>query len=149
VVEPPRDAGQLKRDTLARLDHDIDVWVASAGQQGDPYLVPLAFVWNGATVTLATPESSPTGRNLWASGRVRLGFGPTRDVVLMDGTVQTFSRETVPAEVGDAFAAKNWDARVENTRYAFFLVTPTRIQAWREENELVGRDLMRDGRWLV
>jgi NADPH-dependent FMN reductase len=26
---------------------------------------------------------------------------------------------------------------------------PRRIQAWREENELAGRDLMRDGRWLA
>jgi hypothetical protein len=27
--------------------------------------------------------------------------------------------------------------------------TPVRIQAWREENELADRDLMREGRWLV
>jgi hypothetical protein len=27
-------------------------------------------------------------------------------------------------------------------------VTPRRIQAWREENELAEREIMRDGRWL-
>ena len=31
--------------------------------------MPLSFHWDGATVLLATPTDSPTGRNL-ASGRV-------------------------------------------------------------------------------
>ncbi|MEV0809746.1 pyridoxamine 5'-phosphate oxidase family protein [Micromonospora sp. NPDC050200] len=148
VPEPPRTLQQRKQDTLARLDHDLDAWVASADRDGNAYLVPLSFLWDGAAFILATAESSPTGRNLRSSGRVRLSVGPTRDVVLVDGTVETFSRETVPADLADAFAAKLWDARGSKTRYAYFRVTPRRIQAWREENELAGRDLMRDGRWL-
>ncbi|MET8307842.1 pyridoxamine 5'-phosphate oxidase family protein [Micromonospora sp. NPDC005173] len=149
VPEPPRTLRQRKQDTLARLENDLDAWVASADRDGNAYLVPLSFLWDGAAFTFATAESSPTGRNLRSSGRARLSVGPTRDVVLVDGTVETFSRETVPADLADAFAAKLWDARVGTTRYAYFRVTPRRTQAWREENELAGRDLMRDGRWLV
>jgi predicted pyridoxine 5'-phosphate oxidase superfamily flavin-nucleotide-binding protein len=149
AAEPPRSPLQRKRDTLARLENDVDAWVASADRDGTPYLVPLSFVWDGATLTMATPESSPTGRNLRESGRVRLALGPTRDVVLIEGTAEAYARETVPAAMADAFAAKLWDARLEPTRYAYFQITPLRIQAWREENELVGRDLMRDGGWLV
>jgi len=134
---------------MARLEVDVDAWVASADRSGTPYLIPLCFVWDGSSFTLATGESSPTGRNLRESGRVRLAIGPTRDVVLVEGTVEAFTLETVPTEVADAFAARLWDARHDSTRYAFFRVTPQRIQAWREENELVGRDLMRDGSWLV
>jgi hypothetical protein len=148
-TEPPRTARQRKHDTLARLDRDIDAWVATASKNGDPYLVPLSYLWDGSSLTMATPEASPTGRNLQAAGRARLAIGPTRDVVLIEGTVETFSKETVPAEVADAFAAKLWDARIDKTRYAYFRITPQRIQAWREENELAGRDLMQDGRWLV
>ncbi|MEU7752285.1 pyridoxamine 5'-phosphate oxidase family protein [Micromonospora sp. NPDC049101] len=150
-MEPaaPRSPRQRKQDTLARLDHDVDAWVASADREGNPYLVPLSFLWDGATFILATGESSPTARNLRSSGQVRMSVGPTRDVVLVEGTVETFSRETVPGDLADAFAAKLWDARVGTTRYAYFRVTPRRIQAWREENELTGRDLMRAGRWLV
>jgi hypothetical protein len=70
-------------------------------------------------------------------------------VVLVEGGVETFSRENVPADLAGAFAAKHWEARVGAIRYAYFRVTPRRIQAWREENELAGRDLMRDGQWLV
>jgi hypothetical protein len=149
MVEEPRSAEQRKRDTLVRLERDIDAWVASADRDGNPYLVPLSYVWDGTGFTLATPEASPTGRNLRASGQVRLGIGPTRDVILIEGTVEAFTREAVPAELADAFAAKAWDVRLEHKRYAFFRVIPQRIQAWREENELAGRDLMRDGRWLV
>ena len=148
-MEPPRSAEQRKRDTLARLERDQDAWVASADADGTPYLVPLSYLWDGTTLTMATLEASPTGRNLRASGRVRLAIGQTRDVVLITGSVEAFSRESVPAELADAFAAKLWDARRSKPPYAFFRITPQRIQAWREENELAGRDLMLDGRWLA
>jgi hypothetical protein len=58
-------------------------------------------------------------------------------------------RGPVRAKLADAFAAKLWDARASAARYAYFRVTPQRIQAWREENELAARDLMRNGRWLA
>jgi nitroimidazol reductase NimA-like FMN-containing flavoprotein (pyridoxamine 5'-phosphate oxidase superfamily) len=147
--EPPRPAAQRKQDTLTRLQTEADAWVASADADGNAYLIPLSFLWDGATLTFATVESSPTGRNLRRSGRVRLAIGETRDVVLIDGTVETFTRETVPAALAEAFAARHWDARRGSTRYAYFRVTPRRIQSWREENELAGRDLMRDGTWLI
>jgi Pyridoxamine 5'-phosphate oxidase len=149
VADPPRSAEQRKADTLARLERDVDVWVASGDADGNGYLVPLSYVWDGATFLIATPENSPTGRNLRAGGQVRLGVGPTRDVVLVDATVESFTLETVPAELADAFAEKLWDARRSTPRYAYFRLTPQRIQAWREENELSGRVLMRDGRWLI
>ena len=72
---------QRKQDTLHRLEQDIDAWVTTADPaSGTPYLVPLSFLWDGRTVLVATPASSPTSRNLQATGRVRLGIGPTRDL---------------------------------------------------------------------
>ncbi|MFY1620431.1 pyridoxamine 5'-phosphate oxidase family protein [Micromonospora sp. WMMD736] len=147
--EPPRSPTRRKQDTLARLDRDMDAWVASADREGNAHLVPLSFLWDGAALTLATAETTPTARNLRTSRRVRMALGQTRDVVIIEGTVETFARETVPLDLADAFAAKFWDARVGQTRYAFFRVTPRRIQAWRNEAEAAGRDLMRGGRWLV
>jgi hypothetical protein len=32
--------------------------------------------------------------------------------------------------------------------YRWFRISPRRIQAWREVNELPDRELMREGRWL-
>jgi Pyridoxamine 5'-phosphate oxidase len=150
MAEPVRTPERRKRDTLHRLEHDIDAWVATADGSGTPYLVPLSFLWDGVTLLVATPSSSPTGRNLQATGRVRLGIGPTRDVVLVEGTVHALAAGEIPAEVGDAFAAKaGFDPRQLTGSYLYFRITPQRLQAWREADELEGRDLMRGGRWIV
>jgi hypothetical protein len=146
----PRSPSERRRDTEHRLAHDVDVWVASASAGGAPYLVPLSFDWDGEALLLATPTSSPTGRNLAASGVARLGLGLTRDVAMIDGTVEVVELDALPRERGDRFAARTgFDPRPLSTSYRWFLVTPRRIQAWREENELQDRELMRDGRWLA
>ncbi|MFI0960185.1 pyridoxamine 5'-phosphate oxidase family protein [Streptomyces sp. NPDC021080] len=148
---PVRTRKQRKQDTLDRLETDVDVWVSTADSAGGaPYLVPLSYLWDGTTVLLATPAAGPTGRNLRATGTVRLGFGPTRDVVMIDGTVRTLEAGELPEGTGDAFAARTgFDPRALSTHYQYFSVTPVRVQAWREADELAGRDLMRDGEWLV
>jgi len=150
MTEPARTREQRKQDTLHRLDHDVDAWVATAGTESGPYLVPLSFLWDGAALLVATDGSSPTGRNLRASGRVRLGIGPTRDVVLVEGTVEAIPAAELPDDIGDAFAAKTgFDPRRLSATYLYFRIHPRRIQAWREVNELEGRELMRDGEWLA
>jgi hypothetical protein len=148
---PARPAKQRKQDTLARLERDVDAWVASADPAtGTPYLIPLSFLWDGETVLIATPAASPTSRNLRATGKVRLSVGLTRDVVLIEGAVETVAAAELPGEVGDAFAAKTgFDPRRLRDPYLYFRIRPHRIQAWREVNELEGRELLRDGRWLV
>ena len=151
MVAPPRSTQQRIADTLHRLEQDVDAWVATADAgSGTPYLVPLSFLWDGSTMLIATPTSSPTGRNLQAAGKVRLGIGPTRDVVLIEGTTQAVAATEIPEEVGDAFAARTgFDPRQLTSTYVYFRIYPQRIQAWREENELKGRELMRGGEWIV
>ena len=151
MTPPARTAQQRKADTLRRLETDVDTWVATADPAtGVPYLVPLSFLWDGATVLISTPASSPTSRNLRATGRVRLGIGPTRDLVLIEGTVQAETAAAeISAEAGDAFAVKTGFDPRELTGYAYFRIQPKRLQAWREANELTGRDLIRGGDWVT
>jgi hypothetical protein len=129
---PVRTPKQRKRDALNRLEHDTDAWVATAdAASGTPYLVPLSFLWDGQTLLVATPSSSPTSRNLQATGRVRLGIGPTRDVVLIEATMQALAAAgEIPGEVGDAFAAKTgFDPRQLTGAYLYFRLRPQRLQA--------------------
>jgi hypothetical protein len=152
MTAPARTTEQRKADTLRRLERDTDAWVATADpDSGTPYMVPLSFLWDGATVLIATPAASPTSRNLQATGKVRLGIGPTRDVVLIEGTVQAVTAAAdIPAGTGDAFAVKTgFDPRQLTDGYAYFHIRPRRLQAWREANELAGRDLMRGGDWVI
>jgi hypothetical protein len=148
---PARSAQQRKHDTLHRLEHDVDAWVATAAEGGGaPYLVPLSFVWDGATFLFATPATSPTGRNLLSTGVARLGIGPTDDVVMVEGTAAAVQPADLPEEDAEIFAGKTgFDPRRLAAPYLYFRILPHRIQAWRAANEIKGRDLMRDGKWLV
>ncbi|MFG2833455.1 pyridoxamine 5'-phosphate oxidase [Streptomyces zaomyceticus] len=145
-----REPEQRKKDVLVRLAEEVDIWVASASVDARPYLVPLAFHWDGTDIWLCTRLTNPTGRNLAAGGRTRLALGHTRDVVLIDGDVTTLAVDDVPTEAIDGFAAKcGWDPRNSGPAYGWFRVRPTAVEAWLEEPELAGRHLMRDGVWTV
>jgi predicted pyridoxine 5'-phosphate oxidase superfamily flavin-nucleotide-binding protein len=150
ITEPPRTPEQRKADLLDRLEREIDIWVATADAEGVPCLVPLWFVWHDEAVWLCTRLTNPTGRNLRDGRRVRLAFGDTRDVGLVDGEVETYASPGVPSAAAEAFRAKTgWDPREDHASYAFFRVLPRAVQAWCEEHELPRRHLMRDGVWAV
>jgi hypothetical protein len=69
---------------------------------------------------------------------------------MIDGEVEVLEIDALPQQRGDGFAARTgFDPRALATPYRWFRISPRRIQAWREVNELPDRELMRDGRWLV
>jgi Pyridoxamine 5'-phosphate oxidase len=146
----PRDPQTRKADALAMLATPaIDVWVATASGDGAPYLVPLSLAWVDERVVVAVDGSSRTARQLSAAGHARLGVGPTRDVVMIDAVVDRTVDVDEDAALGAAYAAQaDWDPR-RSAGYVFVVLRPVRVQAWREVDEIPGRTLMRDGRWLT
>ena len=148
TASPPRSRAQRRTDTLAKLRRDVDLWVASADERGNAYLVPLSYYWDGSTLTIATPRKSRTAVNLVRAGWARVALGPTRDVVILEGPVEAIPIGTDPG-LEDAHAhASGFDPRTLAEEYVYLRITPRSIQAWREANELAGRQLMRDGVWL-
>ena len=148
-MQPPRPRSQRKTDVLAKLEGDVDLWVASADEAGNAYLVPLSYYWDGSTLTIATPGASRTARNLVRAGWARVALGPTRDVVIVEGPVEAVPLGT-DARLEDAHArAAGFDPRTLANEYVYLRITPHEIQAWREANELAGRQLMRKGEWLA
>jgi hypothetical protein len=144
--QPPRSRAQRKADTLARLETGVDCWVASADETGNAHLVPFSYHWDGRSIVLAMPPGNRTAANLLRSGRARIALDGTRDVVLVDGAVEA----GVDEPTKDAYVRQaKWDPRTEPHEYLWLRVTATRVQAWREANELAGRTLMKGGRWVV
>lgn len=139
-----RTREERRADTLRRLEHDIDAWVATA-DGGIPCLVPLSFHWDGGALLLSTLATNPTAKNLMATGRVRLTLGETRDVVLIEGVAKVV---TPSAELAATFAKRTGFNPSALKNYPYFRVEPISIQAWREVDEIAGRDLMRDGEWI-
>jgi hypothetical protein len=148
TIEPARSRAQRKADVLAKLGSEIDFWVASADEAGAAHLIPLSFYWDGATLTFATLRASRTAKNLIRAGWARVALGPTRDVVIIEGPVEALPIGTDAALEDAHAAATDFDPRTLSEEYIYLRITPHEIQAWREENELEGRRLMRKGRWL-
>jgi hypothetical protein len=148
MAEPARPRAQRRADTLAKLRSDVDLWVASADELGNAYLVPLSYYWDDTTLTIATPRTSRTATNLVRAGWARVALGPTRDVVIVEGPLEAIPIGT-DAELEEAHArATGFDPRTLADEYVYLRITPHSIQAWREANELQGRQLMRGGVWL-
>ena len=146
----PRDRATRKADALTMLaSPEIDVWVATASLAGEAHLVPLSLAWVAERAVIAVEEGSVTARNLAGGRAARLAVGPTRDVVLLDVAVERTVGVDDDLELGAAYAAQaDWDPR-GIPGYVFLVLRPSRVQAWRESNELRGRLLMRDGEWLA
>jgi hypothetical protein len=144
----PRSTEQRKADTLRLLAETDDCWVSTASSDGTPYLVPLSFVWDGETLTIATAANSRTVANARAGG-MRVGLGGTRDVVMIDGEL-AITPIADDRSRADAFvAATGWDPRDEEGAWVLLVLRPSRIQVWREADELAGRTIMRAGSWVA
>ena len=122
-----------------------------AGVSPEAHLIPLSLAWIDERVVVAAPAQQQTARNIAEHGKARLALGPTRDVVIIDAVLERLvGVADVPADFAERYAAQaDWDPRQEGATYAYLVLRPERIQAWREANELAGRTLMRDGAWLV
>jgi hypothetical protein len=145
---PPRPRARRRADALDKLGTQIDLWVASADESGNAYLVPLSFYWDGSVLTIATPRASRTAINLIRAGWARVALGPTRDVLIVEGPIEPVPIGADPATEDAHARATGFDPRTLSEEYVYLQITPREIQAWREANELPGRRLMKEGRWL-
>ena len=151
----PRDTRQRIVDSLDLLTTPVrDAWVATASAESPPraHLVPLSLAWVDGRLVICTPGSSPTGTNLLATGRAVLTVGSTRDVLHIEARLASHvAVGLAETELAQAFADRaDWDPRGDGSGgYEFFVMEPVRMQAWREVDEIPGRTIMRDGRWLA
>jgi hypothetical protein len=68
--------------------------------------------------------------------------------VIVDGPVEALAIGADPALEEVHARATGFDPRTLAEEYVYLRLTAQQIQAWREENELEGRHVMRRGRWL-
>ncbi len=143
---PPRSAIERRRDTVELLESAYHLWLSTSGPEGGPHLIPVAFVWSGSWITMATFVESRTVANLRDNPRARLAVGSTADVVILDGDVRFVAVDEMDTETADRFAAVSHDPRVM-PGLVYLRFTPHRIQAWNGFHEFDGRTLMAGGSW--
>ncbi|MEA2667128.1 MAG: hypothetical protein QOJ33_62 [Chloroflexota bacterium] len=135
---------------MASLEGQHSMWLATADSMGRPHLIAVSPWWDGSDLVMTTVSASRTAKNLTPGQPVRLAGGTPADAILVDAVViETQAVEKAP-EVADGFAkAMGWDPREVGAGWAFFRLRPSRIQAYRGYEELEGRDVMRNSRWLA
>ncbi|MGW1289530.1 pyridoxamine 5'-phosphate oxidase family protein, partial [Streptomyces sp. NPDC002586] len=69
-----RQTVERRRDTLARLAAERDVWVSTAHPDHGPHQVPLWFLWDGRAVWMCTGATSVTARNVRKEPQVHAGL---------------------------------------------------------------------------
>ena len=151
-VMATRSPKERKADALSKLAAlEANVWVASASPTDGVHMVPVTHTWDGTRIVLATEPWSRSATNITASPRVRLALGETRDVVMIDAVlVEAVPTSEAPAVVADGYAAQaGWDPRTDNGEYVYLAFGPERIQVWREDEDLTGRTVMRNGAWVI
>jgi Pyridoxamine 5'-phosphate oxidase len=150
VAASPRSTAERKRDVLAVLERNGDAFLATAGRDGKPHLIAVATWWTGAEIVMATISGTRTARNLTVAAAVRLAFGTSNDVVMVDARVAGSEPAGDGAsELAHGFAAAcGWNPGEESGDWSFFRLQPLKIQAYRGYEETAGRDVMLRGEWL-
>lgn len=123
--------------------------MATAGPSG-PYLVPLSLAWDSTSgdLVFCMEEGTVTARNIAGEPSVRVGIGPTRDVLMIDGTARITGLVNDDDALAMFFHEKaGWDPRLNGDNLIFIRVTPSRMQAWREVDEAANRTVMINGAW--
>jgi hypothetical protein len=69
---------------------------------------------------------------------------------MIDGQAEVVEIDALSEQRAGRFAQRSgFYPRASATPHRWFRICPRRIQAWREADELAGRDLMNDGRSLT
>jgi len=145
-----RTVDARKVDVLAALEGQNDLWLSTADSSGRSHLIAVSAWWDGTDLVMATVATSRTAKNLGLGQEVRLAGGTPADAILVDARVVESQPADEAQDVALGFAkAVGWDPRQVGKGWAFFRLRPSRIQAYRGYDELEGRDVMRNSRWLA
>lgn len=145
-----RTADARKADVLTALEGQGDMWLASADADGRPHLIAVSVWWDGNELVMATLATSRTAKNLSAGREARLAAGTPADAIVVHARVVEIQAAGEAPEVATGFAkAMGWDPRQVGKGWEFFRLRPSRIQAYRGYDDIEGRDVMRNSRWLA
>ncbi|PXX55608.1 general stress protein 26 [Nocardia tenerifensis] len=143
----PRSLEQRRADALDRLGTSHQMWLATAGKNDGPHLIPVAYIWNTNALTTATFERSRTVANLRTIPRARVAIGDTADLIMIDAAASFIPVDAIDPAAADRYAQVSHDPR-SMPGFIYIQLVPQRIQVWNGFHEFTERTVMAEGRWL-
>jgi PPOX class probable F420-dependent enzyme len=125
------------KHVVTRLKRELVIWLATAGRDGRPHVVPVWFWWDGKSFLIyAIPGQKVRDIQSNPSVALHLNTDPVgEDVVRIDGTARIDTRQP-PAYKVPAYVRKyreqikgfDWTPKVFSDQYRFAIrVKPTRF----------------------
>ncbi len=124
-----------------RLRSELIIWLSTVRPDGRPHLVPVWFLWDGATFLIFSQPKDLKLRNLRQNPNVVLALetrAQGNEVVLIEGqaaVLENSALKTTMPEYADKYAAlmksMDWTAEWMASRYSEVVrVTPTKFISW-------------------
>jgi PPOX class probable F420-dependent enzyme len=125
------------KHVVTRIKRELVIWLATAGRDGRPHVVPVWFWWDGKTFLIyAIPGQKVRDIQSNPNVALHLNTDPVgEDVVRIDGTAKIDTRQP-PAYKVPAYVRKyreqikgfDWTPKVFSDQYHFAIrVKPTRF----------------------
>ncbi len=125
-----------------RMQTDMVGWLTTVARDGTPQSSPVAFLWDGETVTIWSEPDAPKITNLVENHRCSFHLNSDRhglSVVAIEGTAH-LPPDGPPGDAVPAFEAKyadefarawNMDMATAARRYRQqIVITPRRVRVW-------------------
>jgi PPOX class probable F420-dependent enzyme len=125
-----------------RLRSEPIIWLSSTRPDGRPHLVPVWFLWDGATILIFSQPNTQKIRNLRQQPAVMLALDAKEgsDVVLIEGQAILLDEPTAQVAPGahyEKYAQDLKDMGMEPEQMAAsysqpIRITPTRFVSWSD-----------------
>jgi PPOX class probable F420-dependent enzyme len=122
-----------------RLRAEPIIWFGTSGRRGQPHMVPMWFLWDGATITLFSLPNTRKLRDLANNSEVVLALEAADlgyDVVILEGRATLLNDPSVtglmsPFVAKYANIPRRWTSEEWAKRFAQSIrVVPTKLTAW-------------------
>jgi hypothetical protein len=147
---PLRDVATRKKDVLETLAKNGRFWLGTADPTGKPHVIAVSAWWESEEFVVATLGSSRTARNIEMNPRVTMATGAFNDAIVIHAQmIESRAVEDSPDLAKGFKAVMGWEPGEVGPGWIFLRLRPTKIQAFRDYEEIEGRDVMLRSRWLA
>ena len=147
---PLRDVATRKKDVLETLAKNGRFWLGSADPAGRPHVIAVSAWWESDALVIATLGSNRTARNIEMNPRVTLATGAFNDAIIIHAQMIESRAVEDSQDIAQGFKkAMGWEPSEVGSGWVFLRLRPTKIQAFRDFEEIEGRDVMIRSRWLA
>lgn len=121
---------QLTAETLARLEDERNIWMATMRPDGRPHLVPVWFVWHDEKITICIQPNSVKAKNLVQNANIALSLEDGSNVVICEGSAETVTPPYHPTILAEFKRKYDWDITTDADYRLVLTIIPTKWLVW-------------------